>query len=58
MAGVAVGMTLPGGRRRSCVSTLRFALLAVVLAGVLLVLGGSTLLLAGVVEAHPTVYYQ
>ncbi|KAL4430821.1 hypothetical protein ABPG75_006077 [Micractinium tetrahymenae] len=58
LAGVTVGLVLPVGGRRARASTMQRALLAVVLAGVLLVLGGSALLLAGVAQAHPTVYYQ
>lgn len=56
LAGMAAGLALPASRRRR--SSRERTLLAVVLAGMLLVLGGSALLLAGVAQAHPTMFYQ
>ncbi|KAL4418999.1 hypothetical protein ABPG77_000864 [Micractinium sp. CCAP 211/92] len=58
MAGVAVGLALPADHHRSRSSTLQRVLLAALLAGVLLVLGCSTLLLTGIAQGHPSVYYQ
>ena len=55
LAGVAVGLQLPAaGRHRTAVQR---ALLGVLIVGALAVLGGSALLLAGFVEAHPQVVY-
>lgn len=58
MAGVAVGLALPADHHRSRSSTLQRVLLAALLAGVLLVLGCPTLLLTGIAQGHPSVYYQ
>lgn len=58
MTGMSVGLMLLGGRHAGCAPTLQRTLLAVVLAGVLLLLGSLALLLAGIGQAHPTVYYQ